>query len=235
MRNGGGPRVVSVPRWRGQWVLAGAACLATLGAVVGGSLVASATKTSKSSSGASLSPVGLAGHAISMSATGITGAGSTGGPGGIEVNSFQWGLKGTYSCANCGLGARRTAMKPLVITRQIDSASPAFLQDCAQGRVISSVVLYVTPTGAGSQDTLALNFKDAIITDDDWNVGASTDPTESITMTYRNYRVAYTAVPFVLPTTTSSTSTTTSTTTTAPTITTVPPSTTTTSPTSALG
>lgn len=239
MRDNGEVRVSNNWSWRQRWVRFGVSGVAIFAVVAGGAFAASATKTPRSSIGVSaIGPVGLANHVISMKATGFNGVSATGTPGNIEVNSFTWAIKGSHTCAGCGRGAGRPTLDPFVITRPVDAWSPTFMQDCAQGRVISSVIVYVTPASTnGSQDTLTLSFKDAIVTDVDWSVTTASTPVETVTMMYRSYKVIYNTVPLVVPTTTTSTtSTTTTTTTTVPTITTVPQSTTTTtSPTAALG
>ena len=79
-----------------------------------------------------------------------------------------------------------------------------------------------------TQDSLTLTFNHVVIIDDDWSISATTTPTETLTMSYRSYKVAYNAVPVVTTTTTSTATVTTTTTTTVPVITTVPQSTTTT-------
>ena len=89
------------------------------------------------------------------------------------------------------------------------------------------VTILVDNTIAGSQDSLTLTFNHVVITDDDWSIGTTSTPTETFTMSYRSYKIAYSAVPAVTMTTTSTTATTT-TPTTAPVITTVPPLSTTT-------
>ncbi len=237
MRDGGVVRVAGGAIFNRRSIRYGAVVVTILGAVIGGSLVASASRSPRGSTGAPAGVIGLAGHVISMNVSGVPGVGVTGGPGNLELMSFKWGLAGPKSCAGCGRAGRPTYGN-ISILRGIDAASPVLTRDCAMGKLITSVELFVTPTspGSGSQDSLAMTFKDVIITDDDWNVMTSSGetPMESITMVYRSMAISYNAMAATTTTTTTSTTTTTTsttTTTTVPSVTYVP---TTTSPTAAL-
>ena len=236
MRDGGVVRVASGAFVRRRSVRYGAVFVTILGVVVGGSLVASASRSPKGSTSGPAGSIGLTGHVISMSMSGVQGVGVTGGPGNLEVISFTWGIAGPKACAACGRAGRPT-FSEIVVTKTVDSASPTLSRDCAQGRLIKSVVLYVTPAGSssGSQDSMTMTFTDVIITEDHWNVVTAGNemPTESLSLRYRSYVITYNAMAAATTsTTTTSTTTTTTTTTTVPPVTYVP--TPTTSPIAAL-
>ena len=238
MRSGGQVRVAGGAVLRRRSAQYGVVVVAMCCAIVGGSLVASASRSPRGSTGGPARLVGLSGHVISMSVSGVRGVGVTNGPGNLEALSFTWGIATPKVCGGCGRAAGRPTYENLTIKRSIDAASPVLSRDCAMGKPITSVILYVTPTssGSGSQDSLAMTFKDVIITDDDWNVVTANDemPIETLAMSYRSYAITYNPMPAATTTTTTTTTTSTTTTTTT---TTVPPVTyvpTTTSPT-ALG
>ena len=73
----------------------GATSVVALGVIVSGSIVASATKTLRNSGAGLVNLGGLTGDVITMNATGISGAGSTGGTGDIAVAAFNWDVKGS--------------------------------------------------------------------------------------------------------------------------------------------
>ena len=229
MRDGVVVRGNSGARWRRGRVRYAATIAIAVGTLLGGSLVASAARTPRGLLGTSSVPVGLAGHIISMSASGITGAGTTGTPGDIPVESFSWKFSAPIACHGCGRGAGRPSFNPFIIWRKVDRVSPILLRDCAQGKVIRTVTLYVTPTSTSSSDSLTMTLQNVTIIDDDWTVSTVGDevPTETLTLNFRSYTIMYNApTPSITTTTTSTTSTTTTTTTTTttqPTVTYVPP------------
>ena len=180
-----------------RWTIALGALVASLGTVFGVSNVGAAQVAGGANS-ATLSPhfVG-AGAVYSMDATGITGAGNTGGPGSIEVDSWSWGASRNIGSQSSGSGAGKVQFHDISITRKIDASSPSLYQAFLSGKVISSVTLYVTPpagsTGAPTGDSVRLNFTKIEFKAFGWSgSGSSGDrPSESITMSYQKVSITY--------------------------------------------
>jgi type VI protein secretion system component Hcp len=193
--------------------------VALLAGVAAGSALAQAGQSPVAAGAASLLPrLGLVGDVVTMTATGVKGAGKTGGPGNIAIGSFTWGATGSTSGAPAsGRGTVVGTSKPLVLKRLLDLTSPIFRQDCLEGKTIATVTVYVTPSkssdGNGAlNDSMTITLQRVHITDDDWSVGVG-PPSEVLTLAYQSSSVSYFAAPkVVVPTTTTTTASTTTTT-----------------------
>ena len=155
------------------------------------------------------------------------------GSGNISIDSFSWGVLNTSAncrVSRCAGSVGRADMGPLKLSRVVDQISTVFLRDCVQATRISKVTLYIEPPNTGSGrvlgDAMKVDFTNVIITADQWSGDSGGRPTETLSMTYKSYRVTYhvAASPTTTTsTTTTSTTSTTSTTTTTTTTTTPPP------------
>ena len=132
---------------------------------------------------------------FTLSATGIQGEGKSGGPGSIEVNSFQWGVANKASSS--GAGAGKVTFNPFSITRKIDSASPLFFKACATGAHLTQVVLFATPPAGQSGDSMKITFSNVTVSSDmiTGNSATGQEPTESISMIPKTYKITYAVGP----------------------------------------
>ncbi|MFI5036692.1 MAG: type VI secretion system tube protein Hcp [Acidimicrobiales bacterium] len=116
----------------------------------------------------------------SMSAPPIAGAGGTGGPGNIQVTSFQWASK----------------VKTVVIVRKLDVSSSGFFHFSTDVKPIQTATLYVTPpagaTGS-SADAATLTFNSVRVTGISWSgAGSGEIPKETVVLTYSTVNLVYT-------------------------------------------
>ncbi len=74
--------------------------------------------------------------------------GRRGSPAGIECLGFKYDIQAPRDAAS-GLPTGKREHKPIVITREVDSASPKLLQACCTNEVIESAVLSFSTPGAG--------------------------------------------------------------------------------------
>ncbi len=129
---------------------------------------------------------------FSANASGIQGEGSTGGPGNIEVSSFQWGLNMSVDTAT-NRPAGRVTHNPFSITRQIDSASPVFFKDCAAGTIIKQVTVFMTPSlSSTSKNTMTITLYNVFVASDTWNgANSGVASSETIKLIPSSYQIKY--------------------------------------------
>jgi type VI protein secretion system component Hcp len=139
-----------------------------------------------------------AGDVYSMAFPGITGPGSTGGPGDIAIETWSFATSRTATVSPDGRQYRPGRNKPgtIIITRKIDKASPSLYNAAITNKVFPKVTLYVTApgvaTGAVGGDSMTLVFFDAIVIGENWSGAADEIPKETVTLSYLKVAVTYT-------------------------------------------
>lgn len=71
----------------------------------------------------------------------------------IEISSFSYAVKPPLDAAT-GQASGKRQHKPIVIHKNIDTASPQLLQACTTNEALKEVVFQVTRTGAGGKEQL---------------------------------------------------------------------------------
>ncbi|MDE3064379.1 MAG: type VI secretion system tube protein Hcp [Acidobacteriota bacterium] len=181
---------------RSAWALSAAAAIAV------GVLAANAGATTTSSPGAtSPSPHFVGVNSVcSLSALGITGAGSTGGPGAIECDSWHFGATHAGG-SRSGTGASRPKFTPLSVTRKIDVSSPEFYKYLETGKAIATLTLYAGPptssAGASTGNSVTYLFTHLQVTSIDWSGAGGEAPKETVTFSYSTLTETYTPGPVV--------------------------------------
>lgn len=151
--------------------------------------IMSATATHRAGA-TTLSPKAInSGAVYSMNATGIKGEGYSGGPGAIEVNSFQWGVSRSTTASS----AKAPSPSAFTITRSLDASSPAFWSHCVTGKALTTVTFYVTQPDDSEGDFMVITFTDVLITNVQWSGGFDdAAPMETLSMLAKSYKIAYT-------------------------------------------
>jgi type VI secretion system Hcp family effector len=128
---------------------------------------------------------------LSLSVTGVVGEGGTGGPGSIQVDSFQWGVAKPASTSGASTG--KVKYSEFSFTKKIDSASPTFFKNCVAGAHYPKVVLFVRKAGEASGDSATFTFTTVFVTSVSWSGDDSSGiaPVESITMAFKNSALTY--------------------------------------------
>lgn len=132
------------------------------------------------------------GGSMSMSIKSIPGEGTARGASDIDVLSYQWGSSRPTG-AN-GLPTGKREHKPMVITKEVDQASPLLYAALDKGTALSTVTLFVDPpasTGDLPGDSEIIQLTNAIVT----SVAVSVDdenPTESVSFAYQKIEIQYT-------------------------------------------
>lgn len=138
-----------------------------------------------------------AGDVYSMSIPGITGPGSTGGPGDIPIESWSFGVSRTATLSPDGRQFRPGRLKSgtIIITKKIDKASPSLRNAVISDKIFPKVTLYVSsPAAAGAigGDSMTLVFSDVIVISENWSAVANENPKETLTLSYLKVAVTYT-------------------------------------------
>lgn len=195
-------RAVRGRDWRRARWRAGALAAATVIAVGAGALAAGAGATTTSSAGTtSPSPHFVGVNSVcSLSASGITGAGGTGGPGAIECDSWHFGATHAGG-SRSGTGASRPKFTPLSVTRKIDVSSPEFYKYLETGKTIATLTLYAGPptssAGASTGNSVTYLFTHLQVTSIDWSGAGGEAPKETVTFSYGTLTETYTPGPVV--------------------------------------
>lgn len=162
------------------------------GAVVIGVSSAGANQPTGTAVSATLTPHAIDAFIIfSRSASGINGAGGTGGPGNIEVVSWSWGVQQNIGSQSSGAGAGKVTLNPFSITRKIDRASPLFFQVMMSKKLLPKVTLFMTPSanvGSSAGDSAALVLTNAHVKSITWtgSGGSGESPKETIEFNYQS-------------------------------------------------
>ena len=136
------------------------------------------------------------GVTLSLSVAGVVGEGGVGGPGSIDVNSFQWGVKNSAH-GGSGAGSGKAQFSDFTITKMVDRASPAFFRNCVAGQHYKSVTLSVRKAGGTVSDYLTINFGTVLVSSVSWSADATSGqpPTEAVSMAFKTVKVTYTPAP----------------------------------------
>lgn len=110
----------------------------------------------------------------------------------IEVLSFSWGVTNTAAPQSSGGGGSgKATFQDLVITHNIDKASPGLMQACATGTHLKDATITHRKAGKGQQEFLIIKMNDVIITGVTHS-GASGQPySESVNMAFAKVNVEY--------------------------------------------
>lgn len=105
----------------------------------------------------------------------------------IEISSFQWGLSNPAST-----GPRRGApqFSEFVMTKQMDSASPALLVAASSGQRIASARVSLVRGGDEQRDVATYCLRDVTLTSFNQSSGGD-DVTESFSLAYRSILLTY--------------------------------------------
>jgi type VI secretion system secreted protein Hcp len=109
----------------------------------------------------------------------------------IQVLSWSWSMSNSSTLGGGG-SAGAVAFEDIVITKELDKATPLLMQKCAAGQPISNVELYVTPASAPMENFYIISIPDALVTSVKTG-GASGDIvlTEEITLNFAEVEVTY--------------------------------------------
>jgi type VI secretion system secreted protein Hcp len=116
-------------------------------------------------------------------------------PSEIEVVSWNWGVSESFiSSAGSGIGGGIPKIANLVVSKQVDKASPNLLRACLKVKHIKDVVLTQRRPGAGKVNFLTITLQDVLVSSlSDFAAGAAATPTESVAFNFA--KVIYEYVP----------------------------------------
>jgi type VI secretion system secreted protein Hcp len=116
-------------------------------------------------------------------------------PGEIEVASWSWGVSQVFiSSLGGGIVGGTPKVGNILVTKQIDRASPILLRACLELTHIAQAVLTQRRAGAGKQDFLSVTLQDVLISSlNDVDDGLAPKPKETIVFVFS--RVIYEYIP----------------------------------------
>jgi type VI secretion system secreted protein Hcp len=83
----------------------------------------------------------------------------------IEILSFSWGVTNSGTPATgSGAGTGKATFQDLIVTHNIDKASPDLLRACATGTHLKEATITHRKAGKGQQEFLVVKMNDVIIT-----------------------------------------------------------------------
>ena len=107
----------------------------------------------------------------------------------IEVLSFSWGVATVNAPAGPGAAGGKAAFHDLVITHNIDKASPLLLNACATGQHLKEATITHRKAGKGQQEFLIIKMNDVIITGVQHSDGET--PSETVNLTFAKVDLEY--------------------------------------------
>jgi type VI secretion system secreted protein Hcp len=124
----------------------------------------------------------------------------------IDVLSFSWGMAQQGTAAKGGgMGAGKVAVQDITIKKEIDVASPKFLDACATGKHIPTAQLTCRKAGGSAIEYWTIKLTDLLISSvhqetplpDSINYHASKSntgnlvPMETVTINFSKYEASY--------------------------------------------
>ena len=106
----------------------------------------------------------------------------------IEVLSVSWGVTSLSAPGGPGSAAGKPAFQDLVITHNIDKASPLLMQACATGVHLKDATITHRKSGKGQHEYLIIKMNDVIITG--VQHGSET-PSETVNLTFAKVDLEY--------------------------------------------
>lgn len=116
-------------------------------------------------------------------------------PNEVEILSWTWGVSESFiSSAGSGVVGGIPKIANLVVSKQVDKASPNLLRACLKVKHIKDVVLTQRRPGAGKVNFLTITLQDVLIASlNDVEPGAAATPTETVAFNFA--KVIYEYVP----------------------------------------
>ncbi|NIP27456.1 MAG: type VI secretion system tube protein Hcp, partial [Phycisphaerae bacterium] len=115
--------------------------------------------------------------------------------GAIEADSWSWGIENPTALLDGRYAGVKANFGKLTFVHSIDRASPALMQHCASGKIITDVRLsQARPTTYGPSIFLQIDLKNVIVNEVALSGAAPADiPTkENVSLTYSEIKVTYT-------------------------------------------
>lgn len=107
----------------------------------------------------------------------------------IEVLSFSWGVTSLSAPGAPGSAAGKPSFQDLVITHNIDKASPLLLKACATGMHLKDATITHRKSGKGQHEFLIIKMNDVIITG--VHHGSGETPSETVNLTFAKVDLEY--------------------------------------------
>ena len=178
---------------------AGAAVLATLllaGVMLGASFSVFGHGKGSVASASVRVPHSLIGpHLLVLDIPGISGESMvTGHPGGIDIESFSWGISNSASPVKSSIsGAGKVAFQDLSFTKQIDRASPALLQACASRTLFPTATFDVVASSDVGGDAMKITMNNVFVSScaESGVGGAGSSGQESFSLNFAKIKVDY--------------------------------------------
>lgn len=112
----------------------------------------------------------------------------------IDVLAWSWGMSNSGSAqVGGGAGAGKVNVQDLSITKYIDSASPALMLACANGKHYDSALLTVRKAGENPVEYLKIKLTEVLITSISTGGSGGEDRlTENVSLNFAKVNVDYT-------------------------------------------
>ena len=116
-------------------------------------------------------------------------------PNEVEILSWNWGVSESFiSSGSSGVVGGIPKIANLVVSKQVDKASPNLLRACLKVKHIKDVVLTQRRPGAGKVNFLTITLQDVLISSlTDVEADAAATPTETVAFNFA--KVIYEYVP----------------------------------------
>lgn len=115
-------------------------------------------------------------------------------PGGIDVQSFSWGVQNSATALKSGIsGAGKVNFQDLTLTKLVDSASPALFQACASRTLIPAVQFAVLPSAdvTSTRDRVDIKLSNVFVASCSDSGAAGGGAEESISLNFAKITFDY--------------------------------------------
>lgn len=112
----------------------------------------------------------------------------------MDILSYSFGLEQTgTSATGGGGGAGKVRVHDMVITKQIDVATPKLMEACANGTHIKSAVITHRKAGKDAQEYYVITLSDILVSSVQHSHSSASDlaGTENVGLNFAKYEVSY--------------------------------------------
>jgi type VI secretion system secreted protein Hcp len=111
----------------------------------------------------------------------------------IEIESFSWGMTNPSTTTGGGSGAGKVVMQDFHFTKKVDKSSPALMLNCATGRHIPKVELFLRKAGGDKPvEYYKVTLEDCIVSSYSTSGSSAGDrPAESLSLNFTKITFAY--------------------------------------------
>lgn len=110
----------------------------------------------------------------------------------IELQSWGWGMTHPVGYGGTGLSKGETTAQDLVVTKNLDKATPNLMKFCLSAKPLDEVLLTVRKRGESPIDYLKIKMKNALISSVSDSATMDGSGSESVAFAFEAVEVEYT-------------------------------------------